>query len=158
MSGEFYCWLGLWCEMLTIQLPERRSYWTTKKDPDKPWSCDFSVYMSQTRFEDILAYLRLSDFDKQIASEPGNKLIAVKEYMDACCKRWRDAISVGKYLVADESIIKGYAAYLYAKKKIKRKPRPIGIEIKDLCCGECKIVVGLELVETPDKQQKKRRD
>ena len=66
-----------------------------------------------------------------------------------------DAITVGKYLVADERIIKGYAAYLYAKKKIKRKPRPIGIEVKDLCCGECKIVVGLELVETPDKQQKK---
>ena len=41
------------------------------------------------------------------------------------------------------------------RKKIKRKPRPIGIEMKDLCCGECKIVVGLELVETPDKQQQK---
>ena len=27
--------------------------------------------------------------------------------------------------------------------------------MKDLCCGECKIVLGLELVETPDKQQQK---
>ena len=142
--GEFYHWLGLWCEMLTIQLPERRSYWTTKKDPDEPWSCDFSVYMSRTRFEDILVYLHLSDFDEQIASEPGNELIAIKEFIDACCEKWRDAITVAKYLVADESIMKGYAAYLYAKKKIK-KPRPIGIEMKDLCCGECKIVVGLGL-------------
>ena len=45
----------------------------------------------------------------------------------------------------------------FAKNKLnpKQKPRPIGIEMKDLCCGECKIVVGLELVETPDKQQQK---
>ena len=77
--------------------------------------------MSRTRFEDILAYLRLSDFDEQIASEPGNELITVEKFIYACCERWRDAITVGKYLVADERIIKGYAAYLYAKKKIKRK-------------------------------------
>eukprot|EP00122_Pirum_gemmata_P020669 Pgem_evm1s19311 len=153
-KGEFYRWLGLWCLMLVHRHPGRRMYWS-KPDSDVPVSYDFGKYMSRNRFEDILAYLRLDDFDEDLASQAGNELCSVEKFIDACCKRWMAAVVVGKYLVCDESIIKGFSSYLYAKKKFKRKPRPIGVEFKDVCCGECLIVVNIELVDKPDVQSAK---
>eukprot|EP00122_Pirum_gemmata_P019024 Pgem_evm2s17819 len=58
--------------------------------------------MSRTKFEDILSYLYLDDFDFQSAQESGNEVIAFEKFIDACTKRWFNGVTAGKYLVIDE--------------------------------------------------------
>eukprot|EP00122_Pirum_gemmata_P001777 Pgem_evm1s1603 len=101
-------------------------YWS-KPDSDVPVSYDFGKYKSRNRFGDISAYLRLDDFDEDLASQAGKELCSVEKFIDACCKRWMAAVVVGTYLVCDENV----------------------------CCGECLIVVNIELVDKPDVQSAK---
>ena len=51
----------------------------------------------------------------------------------------------GKNITLDEPMIKAFHWDLKGKMKIKRKPRPIGNEIKDLADASSTIVIQMEL-------------
>ena len=58
-------------------------------------------------------------------------------------------------MTLDESMIKAYHKSLPGKIKIKRKPRPIGNEIKDMSDGRTHIVVQMELYEGKEAMESK---
>ena len=98
---------------------------------------NFSKYMSCHRFEEILSFLQFSfdrDKDKQIM-----------EFLSAVNDNLLQALTPGNIITLDKSMIKSYHRNLKGKIKIKRKPRPIGNEIKDLADARSCIAVKLEL-------------
>ena len=76
-------------------------------------------------------------------------------FMNACNKRFQQALTPANRLTLDESMIKDFHKDLPAEIKIPRKPRPVGNEIKDLCDAVTKIVLVMELNEGKDCMVKK---
>ena len=135
---EFLIFLGLVYSMEVFKLPERRMYWRDNESDLFP-NMDFGKHMSRERFEEILSFLQFSHSD--------NKDQQILDFLEAVNENLKSAVSPGLYVCIDESMIKAFHHDLPGKIKIKRKPRPIGNEIKDLSDASSMIVVHMELYE-----------
>ena len=133
---EFLHFLGLIYFMETVKLPERRMYWITE-DKGVFKAPNFGKFMTRFRFEEILHKLKFSQHE-----DPNEQ---INEFLDAVNNHLKTAMTPSDVIVLDESMIKSYHKNLQGKMKIMRKPRPIGNELKNVCCGFSKIVLHLEL-------------
>ena len=135
---EFMTFLGLVYSMELIKLPNRRMYWADLHSTVLP-NMDFSKHMIRFRFEEILSTMQMStntDRDMQ-----------VQDFINAVNEHLSVAITPGNVVTLDESMIKSFHRKLKGKIKIKRKPRPVGNEIKDMSDSRSNIVIKLEMYE-----------
>ena len=136
--------LGMFKAMEVYKLPERRMYWMSMDNSIFP-SMNFVNIMSRSRFEDIFKYLRYSDND----DENGQ----IIDFLNVVNEKLTKVFTPGKYVTLDESMIKSFHRNL--KGKIKRKPRPVGNEIKDVADAATNIVTRMELYEGKDDMREK---
>ena len=100
---------------------------------------NFSKHMKRHRFEEILSCLQFSpNLDKDIQ---------ITEFLTAVNENLIHTLTPGNTVTLDESMIKLYHQNLKGKIKIKRKPQPIGNEIKDMADARSNIAVELEMYE-----------
>ena len=138
MEEEMLHLFGILKAMEVYKLSERRMYWASMKDTMFP-AINFSEFMTITRFEEIVKFLQLSnspDPDKQVL-----------DFIAVVNQHLLHALTPGKFITLDETMIKSYHKNLKGKIKIKRKPCPIGNEIKDMTDAATNIVIRLELYE-----------
>lgn len=79
----------------------------------------------------------------------------INPFLELCCKKWRSAWSPGTYLVPDESMVfwvGGGAPHLTL---IPRKPTPLGIMLKTMCCGSTGVMLNAEISESKEVMQEK---
>ena len=77
------------------------------------------------------------------------------EFLSAVNDNLLQALTPGNIITLDKSMIKSYHRNLKGKIKIKRKPRPIENEIKDLADARSCIAVKLELYEGKETMKEK---
>ena len=77
------------------------------------------------------------------------------EFLSAVNDNLLQALTPGNIIILDESMIKLYHHNLKGKIKIKRKPQPIGNEIKDLADARSCIAVKLKLYESKETMKEK---
>ena len=77
------------------------------------------------------------------------------EFLSAVNDNLLQALTPGNIITLDKSMIKSYHRNLKGKIKIKRKPRPIRNEIKDLADARSCIAVKLELYEGKETMKEK---
>ena len=143
---DFIHFLALMYSMEVYQLPIRRMYWEDK-DNGLFKGLDYGRYMKLYRFEQIIRCLQFSgnpDRNEQIL-----------DFINACNDTCQRTIIPGDYLCVDESMIKSFHRNLLGKMKIKRKPRPIGNELKTCCDCRSKIVINMELYEGVQRMREK---
>ena len=133
--GEFCLWLGVRFTQLYIKLPNIVEYWNTTTDGVFP-ALDMGRYISRTRFFQINAALTLAETD-----DTEEQVITLIKKLN---ETFQEAITPGSCLTVDESMIASRHIGLRGQKKIKRKPRPVGIEIKNLADSRSKINLVLE--------------
>lgn len=138
--------MGLIYSMEIYRLPEKRMYWCTEEVSIYP-GLNVGKYMTRDRFEDISRYLTLSNDE--------NRNTQFDKFLHAVNRRFKLALTHGDVLCIDESTVKAFQKKLRAKKKVKRKPRPIGNEFHAICDGRSKIVIHMELYE--EKEVNKTR-
>ena len=127
--------IGVRFTQLYIRLPTIKEYWNTVSDGVFP-ALDMGRYMTRTRFWQINRSLQFAE------SECEEKQILM--FIEILNQTFQDALTPGSSLTIDESMIASRHAELKGKKKIKRKPRPIGIEIKNLADSKSRINLVLE--------------
>ena len=111
-------------------------YWADLNSTVVP-NCDFSKH---SRFEEILSLLQMlrnTDRDMQVQDFIN---VVVNGHLTS-------AITPGNVVTLDESMIKSFHCKLKGKIKIKRKPRPVGNEIKDMSDARSNIVIKLEMYQ-----------
>ena len=123
---ELIVYLGLVYSMEIVKLPQREMYWADLKSKVIP-NMKFGDYMARDRFREISRFLQFSN---------GSEEKQVLEFLEAVNQNLQEAVTGGDILTLDESMIKAYHKDLLGKIKIKRKPRPIGNELKDLSDGK----------------------
>lgn len=154
--GEFLTFFGIMIYMETVALPERRDYWGT--ETVGPYTAqNLGRYMSRGRYERLLHCLCVF-LDKDAIEDKDLQRYwdSMDGLTDALCKKFQEALTPGRDLTLDESMIKSYHQDLPGKIKIRRKPRPVGNEVYDLCDAETLIVLVLEFNKgkhiNPDKE------
>lgn len=138
--------LGLIYSMQVVKLAVRRMYWQAE-DNGIFKGLNYGAIVARSRFEAVLRFIQFSskrDNDEQIL-----------DLIDAVNKSFKESITAGYVLVEDESMVKSYHKNLKGKQKIKRKPRPIGNEFKNIADGQSQIVLHIELYEGKEYMQDK---
>ena len=144
--GQFLVWLGIRFVQETIRLPFIDDYWKTEQDGVFP-AMHMERYMSRERFFQINRALTLSQ-------SPDDET-QVLDFIIALNNAFQESLTPGHSLTVDESMISSRHRNLEGKKKIKRKPRPIGIEVKNLCDSKSRINLVLEKNESKEKMAHK---
>ena len=138
---EFLLFLGILLSMEVVDIHgPRHLYWANENGLFP--SMNYGKVMSGNRFEGIMRYLQLSN-----DSDPDQQII---EFLHALNTRFRSALHPRSYLTLDESVIKSYHRNMKGKRKIIKKPRPIGNERKNRLDAISQIVINLELYEDKD--------
>ena len=138
---EYINILGVVYMMESVKLPERRMYWMKEARGLFP-ALNFGRVISLHRMEEFLNMWQLSekeDMDDQIM-----------DFIDAVNENLKTVMRAGETLCIDESMIKAYHRNLKGKKKIIRKPRPIGNELKTVSDAKTNIVLHMELNEAKE--------
>ena len=141
---EFLCLLGLINSLETVKKTERDALWA-KEDVGYYKTYDYGRYMTRNRFYNILKHLKVS--------KSANKFDQILDFITVVNQQAKKAVSAGNILVEDESMLKAYHKDLIAKKKMPRKPTPVGNELKDIADAKSKIVLHLELQQEKEQQQ-----
>ena len=144
--GEFIVWLGIRFVQETVRLPTINDYWNTPQDGAFP-AMNMERYMGRARFFNISKALKLAATDVEEAE--------VLIFIDVLNQVFQSALTPGSDLTVDESMISSRHRNLEGKKKIKRKPRPIGVEIKNLCDSRSMINLVLEKNESKERMAQK---
>ena len=133
--GDYLRYLGIRLYQEVEQLPSIKWYWEIISDGIFP-AWNLGRFMPRLQFENITDSISLSespDDEEQILT-----------YINVLNSSFQDALVPSSTIVLDESMIKAYHYGMIAKKKIIRKPRPIGVELKNLADGETCIVLNIE--------------
>ena len=129
---ELLTFFGLLISMECYYIPDRKLYW--KSSGSGLFSAmNFGKFMAWNRLHDIMWSLTLSS--------SSNEFNQIRDFVTEVNKNLLTTITAGEHLCIDESMVKAFHKRLRVKVKIRRKPRPIGTEIKAVCDGKTKIVV-----------------
>ena len=71
------------------------------------------------------------------------------------CMKWREAFKAGSCIVIDETMIGWSGVHSGRLMFIIRKPTPLGILLRTLCCGITGIILAAEVVEGKEMDQLK---
>jgi Transposase IS4 len=125
---EFYVWLGMLTAMTVVTLP-RPYYWMSKPPFPLVEPLNFGRWISKRRFDAILVYLTLV---LDIDGNPTDPLHPFRGFHLAFNSNLADAVVPSTYLTVDESMCawQGKVNKMPYKKKIARKPHPVGLEFK----------------------------
>ena len=124
--GVFLRYLGLRFYQEVTRLPCTRWYWEAESDGLFP-AHNLGRFMPRIQFEQISSCLVLSSS----VDDEAQVLDFIKELNAA----FQAAIIPSSTIVLDESMVKSYHRKMPGIKKIMRKPRPIGVELKVLADG-----------------------
>ena len=136
---ELMTFLGLIISMECYFIPDRKLYWKSEASHDLFPAMNFGRFMSWNRFHDIMWSLTLSNSSDEFDQ--------VRDFVAEVNTILLKTLTTGEHLCLDESMVKAFHKKLRGKVKIKRKPRPIGTEIKAVCDARTKIVVQMEINE-----------
>ena len=75
-------------------------------------------------------------------------------FIEILHETFTDTLTSGSYLTLDESVTSSRHRTLEGKKLIP-KPRPVGVEIKNLCDSRTKINLFVEKLETKERMAEK---
>ena len=142
--GEFLKFYGICLYMEVVRFPERIDYWKTVSEG--PFiAINMGRYMSRERYQLICS--KLTCFIDQDTTTEGD----MSKYWDSCDAivtalnlKFKEVVTAGSSITIDESMIKSYHRDLAGQVKIRRKPRPVGNEILDLCDNKSRIVLHIE--------------
>jgi len=140
-------YLGLWFKMAQFPgLSRREDYWKPEKSPYA-----FAKIMSWKRFKRITWALALP----QYPGRPNDPFGEIRRWLDACQENWRLAAHAGTVLVVDETMVPWTGLGEMHLTYMPRKPAPLGIQLKVVCDGKTRLLLGMELVEgqTADKEK-----
>ena len=135
-KGDLFKVFGILYAMTTVEMPSRRSYWSTDSAglfPAPAFGERFG--MGYHRFEDILTHLA---FDQEPEPDDGaDKWWQVRRFVEAWNQAWVDAIKPGFKLTVDESMFAWYGkgdtqGGMPKVIKIRRKPKCVGCEAKTI--------------------------
>jgi len=148
---EFFKAIGLMLAITVHVLPARRMYWETEDGLFPAPAFGARYGMSRRRFEDILHYLRLDDQNLS-ASIPGDQWFAIRGFVTAFNLNMETNFHPGTKLCVDESMCSwrgrgDFAGGMPHVTKIARKPKGVGLEIKDVCDVSTNILLRVEIVE-----------
>lgn len=146
--GEFLVWLGIRFVQETVRLSSIHDYWNTPQNGAFP-AMNMETYMAKARFFQIGRVLKLAATAETEEEE-------VLAFIDVLNEAFQAALTPGSNLTVDESMIASRHKKLEGKKKIKRKPRPIGVEIKNLC--DSKTMINLVLEKNESKERMAQKD
>ena len=139
--------------MEVIQLSERRMYWSV--EAEIPFVAPhLGRYMSRRRFEQILSCLPFF-LDEEYHDEGQTYWEAMDQLVGAMNTQFKSVLSAGSQITIDESMIKAFHRNLPGKVKIRRKPRPVGNEVYDLCDSLSMIVLHIEFNQGKENNKKK---
>lgn len=133
--GTYLRYLGLRFYMEVVRLPSLRWYWEKTSNSIFP-AHNLGRYMSRKQFEQITSCITLSNNEDDEQQ--------VLDYIKILNKTFQGAIIPSSTIVLDESMIKAYHRHMPGLKKIPRKPRPIGVELKILADGSTFIILNIE--------------
>lgn len=157
--NEYVRWLGLWVLMSAFPVADRRFYWRTSHEQTQPIvPFDFQRWMSRSRFEQIVLYHTLmmpSELDTPNLNDP---LYSVRSFINAFNSNLVDAVKPGSTLCIDESMNSwlGEKNKIPGRRKIPRKPHPVGQEWKTIADSSTNIIIQLEPCEDKEIEKNKQ--
>ena len=156
---EFFKTIGLMLAMTVHVLPARRMYWETEDGLFPAAAFGVRYGMSRRRFEDILHYLRLDDKNLSAAT-PTDQWFPIRGFVDSFNRNMETNFHAGEKLCVDESMCSwrgrgDFAGGMPHVTKIARKPKGVGLEIKDVCDVKTNILLRLEIVEEKEAMSAK---
>ena len=145
--GEFLKFLGCWVFMMVFPiLGGRRNYWATNYSEDDVFPAPrLFRFIKEKRFEQILASLRVVSDD--CWNRLNDPLRHTRDFIIAMNNQVQSCFSPGPYITPDESMIAGFSWFLTCVTVILRKPRPVGHELKTVCCALTCICINAEVQE-----------
>jgi Transposase IS4 len=125
---EFYVWLGMLTAMVVVTLP-RPYYWMEKPPFPLIEPLNFGRWISKRRFDAILKHLTLVP---DVEGNTNDLLHPFRRFHEAFNLNLASAVVPSVYLTVDESMCawQGKVNKMPYKKKIARKPHPVGLEFK----------------------------
>ncbi len=112
----------------------------------------FLQWMSRNRFEQILRYFSVSDPDAADIADPW---YLVRGLIDAFNGNRKQFVFASWLPVVDELMSAWVGQNIPHLSLVKRKPEPLGCEVKCLCCAVSGVMLFLELQEGKERMGKK---
>ncbi|GMH34641.1 hypothetical protein BSKO_02502 [Bryopsis sp. KO-2023] len=147
--GIFYRWVGVWKVMALYPMHSKHKYWQNTSEKG-PVVCNLQEWMSRNEFYKLNSCLSLLSGGKK-----DDPLDDVRPFWDALNEALQHGITPGTYITADESMVRWTGRSMPGMMYIPRKPRPLGLELKVLCCSISKCVLRLEVQEGKEEMGKK---
>ena len=135
-------------------LPQRRMYWSVKNGLYAAPAFGSRFGMSRKKFEKIMVALSFG------SGQSEDKWRDVRPLVNLLTTKWTSVIQPGNKLTIDESMFAWYGKGDYqggmpAIMKIKRKPKGVGCEIKNIADSTTNIMLNFEINEGKDEMAKK---
>jgi hypothetical protein len=149
-KGEFTRFLGLVLLISTVTGSNHRDFWATadiSAFEGAPFR--FNIWMTRTRFEEILNALRFTDSPVPTYND---KFFSVRQLIAEFNKNMSAQFVPSWISCLDESMCAWTSKYTCPGwMVVPRKPHPYGNEYHTICCGISGIMYYIELVEGKDR-------
>lgn len=155
---ELYKVFGLLYAMTINTLPNRRDYWSTVEGGIFRAPNFGRFGMGVHRFEEILGAL---SFHKPTETD-NDKWLPIRCFVNMLNEKWYSVIRPGYKLTVDESMFSWYGKGGYGNVgmptviKIKRKPKGVGCEVKNIADSTSNIMLRMEINEGKDLMKEKK--
>ena len=159
--NKLHHFLGIILAMALAPKGDQRDLWNAESEGPIP-AMNFGRFMARDEFDSILRSLQLSMFGKDDLQL--DLWIPFRPAIECFNHSQQAGISPGTYLCIDESMcawrgmslkVEDTLCGLPHTTKIIRKPEPVGIELRNLACGETSIILQLEIMDGKDAMQNK---
>jgi roadblock/LC7 domain-containing protein len=150
LIGEFCQWIGLVFLLSTICGSDRQDFWSLDEISAFVGApLRLRGFMARTRFEEIIAALRLTD---QPLPAYKDGFFQVWQMIKAWNKTMSDNFIPSWINLIDELMVAWTTKYSCPGwMVVPRKPHPLGNKYHSICCGQTGIMYGIELVEGKDR-------
>jgi len=144
--GELLVFIGVFVYMMVYPFQGSRRDYFEREDSDDCFPAPrLNRYMGRARFELILKCLRV--VPDTCYNNLGDPLRHTRDFIDTLNQHMLRQFKPGPVLTIDESMIAGFSWFLTCVTVILRKPRPVGHELKTLCCSLTYICCRVEVQE-----------
>lgn len=141
---ELVLWLAYLFAMTFFRVSHRDDYWATEGDFLTPAINLGRFGMSRDRFRQIHSCIRFVQHPVE-----DDQLGLIRPLINAFNENMQVTFSPSYLVCMDESMSKWTSRYsIPCWMYLPRKPTPMGHEYHDIACGQTKIIIALELVES----------
>lgn len=155
---ELQVWVALWALMTLSPRGPRDLYWRTPDEDFIPVAPAFGRFMSHRRFEAVLDNIQASAVfpitDAHLRDDP---LFSVRAMFTAFNEHMHRVYQPSESLCIDESMEawRGHVDRMPGRRKIPRKPKSVGMEIRDVADCQTHVLVRLEPCESHERELRK---